>query len=166
VVLFAGFSLVSAGILAFEREGRDGELGIALASWARLTLAVVSALLAALALALWIDPTELADASPFELPPLGGRFAGCWIALLAVLAGWGALRNRVEEARLPLLAIATLSLGALIAALRTIADLEPAGRAGAYMAAIALLLASSVLLMAKLPGLPLDRAVHKRDIPS
>jgi hypothetical protein len=140
-------------------------VALGLALWARLTLALICALLAALALALWIDPTGLADASPFKLPPLGGRFAGCWIALLAVLAGWGALRNRVEEARLPLLAITTLSAGALIAALRTIADLEPAGRAAAYIGAVSLLLASGALLLARLPGPALDTVVNKRDSP-
>jgi hypothetical protein len=168
-VLFAGFSVLTAAVLAFERDERADEIGVRLAPWARLTLAVISILLGALAIALWIDPTALADASPFELPPLGGRFAGSWVALLAVLAGWGALRNRAEEAWLPVLAIVTLSAGALVAAFRTISDLEPAGRAAAYIAAITLLLASGLLLLAKFPKLPrfpLDRVVDKRDSPS
>jgi hypothetical protein len=93
---------------------------------ARTALALVSGLLAVVALALWIDPTGLSDDSPFTLPPLGGRFAGSWIALLAVLTGWGAWRNTKEEAWLPALALVLLPAGGLVAALRTIDDLDPA----------------------------------------
>jgi hypothetical protein len=108
----------------------------------RLLFAGVAALLAALALALWIDPTALP--ATFELPPLGGRFAGSWVALLAVLAGWAALRNRVDEARLSAVAVAALSAGALIAALRTLADLQPAA---AYTAALIVLLAIGAVVL-------------------
>jgi hypothetical protein len=75
---------------------------------------------------LWIDPTGFADATLFDLPPLGGRFAGSWIALLAVLTGWAAVRNTREEAWLPALGVVTLPAGALVAALRTIEDHDPA----------------------------------------
>jgi hypothetical protein len=107
-------------------------------------------LLGALALALWVGPTAPDDASPFHLPPLGGRFAGSWVALLAVLAGWGALRGRVEEARLSVLALVTLPAAALVAALRTISDLKPAGTAAAYIGALAMLLVTGLLLLASL----------------
>jgi hypothetical protein len=118
------------------------------------------ALLGALAIALWIDPTGLSGASPFELPPLGGRFAGSWVALLAVLAWWAALRNRSDEARLSALALVTLPAGALIAALRTLPDLE---QAGGYLAAILVLLATgAILLRALKPQVqpPYPRAVN------
>jgi hypothetical protein len=59
------------------------------------------------------------DPAAFELPPLGGRFAGSWTVMLAVLSGWAAVRNRAEEARLPALALVALPLGALAAAART-----------------------------------------------
>ena len=126
VVLFAGFSLVTTWLLV-SGDGDDGPAGEPLAQWVRAVLAVVSALLAALALALWIDPTGLGDSSPYNLPPLGGRFAGSWVALLAVLTGWAAIRNTKQEAWLPCLALAALPGGGLIAALRTIDDLDPAG---------------------------------------
>jgi hypothetical protein len=98
--------------------------------------------LGVLALALWIDPTGLA--APFDLPPLGGRFAGSWVALLAVLVGWAALRNRTDEARFSALALLTLPAGALIAALRTLPDLDPAA---GYIAVVVLLLVIGAALL-------------------
>jgi hypothetical protein len=146
VVLFAGFSLVTVGILAFGNPEQNDEPGEPLAPWVRLVLAAVAVLLGVLAAALWIDPTGLA--APFDLPPLGGRFAGSWVALLAVLAGWAALRNRTDEARLSALALLTLPAGALIAALRTLPDLEPAA---GYIAVVVLLLVTGAVLLRGLP---------------
>ena len=97
-----------------------------LPAWVQTALALVSGVLAITALALWIDPTGASDESPFLLSPLGGRFAGSWIALLAVLTGWGAWRNTKDEGWLPALALVTLPAGALVAACRTIGDLDPA----------------------------------------
>ena len=148
VVLFAGFSVITTGVLLLGGGG-DGR-GAPLTRWARVVLAAASGLLGGLALALWIDPTALSGPSPFDLSPLGGRFAGCWLALLAVLTGWAALRNRDREARLSVLALVTLPAGALVAALRTISDLEPTGAAIAYLAVIALLLASGLWLLGSL----------------
>jgi hypothetical protein len=147
VVLFAGFSLVTLGLLALGGPEQSDEPREPLAPWARLVLAAVAAVLAALAIGLWIDPTELAAAAPFELPPLGGRFAGSWVALLAVLAGWAALRGHADEARLSVLALVTLPAGALIAALRTLPDLDPAG---AYIAVIVVLLATGAVMLRSL----------------
>lgn len=143
MVLFAGFSLVTAGILAFgnPKEQTD-EPAEPLAPGMRLVLAATAIVLGVLALALWIDPTGLA--APFDLPPLGGRFAGSWIALLAVLAGWAALRNRTDEARFSALALFTLPAGALIAALRTLPDLDPAA---GYIAVVVLLLLTGAVLL-------------------
>ena len=142
VVLFGGFSLVTAGLFALGGPEREEEAAPPLAPWTRLLFATLAALLGSLAVALWIDPTALA--APFELSPLGGRFAGSWVALLAVLAGWAALRNRADEARLPALALAALPAGALIAALRTLPDLEPAG---GYIAVVVLLFAVGMTLL-------------------
>lgn len=143
MVLFAGFSLVTAGILAFgnPKEQTD-EPAEPLAPGIRLVLAATAIVLGVLALALWIDPTGLP--APFDLPPLGGRFAGSWIALLAVLAGWAALRNRTDEARFSALALFTLPAGALIAALRTLPDLDPAA---GYIAVVVLLLLTGAVLL-------------------
>ena len=151
VVLFAGFSLVTVGLLALGNPEGPDEPAEPPAPRARLVLAAVAALLGTLATALWIDPTALAAAGPFDLSPLGGRFAGSWVALLAVLAGWAALRNRVDEARLSVLALITLPAGALIAALRTLPDLDPAGW---YIAVMVGLLATGAMLLRGLQPAP------------
>ena len=44
----------------------------------------------------------------------------------------------------------TLPAGALVAALRTLGDLEPAGPAAGYIAALVLVLATGALLLASL----------------
>ena len=83
IVLFAGFSLVTLWLLLAGGEPDDATASAEpLPAWTRATLALVAAILGLLAVALWIDPSGLADASPYNLPPLGGRFAGSWIALL------------------------------------------------------------------------------------
>jgi len=123
VVLFAGFGAVTIGLLARRAPRRPGPPA-PLAPWLRLALGAVGLALGGAAIALWADP------SAFDLPPLGGRFAGSWVALLSVLAGWAALRDRRDEARLPALALVALPAGALIGALRT-GTLEPA-----YVAAV------------------------------
>ena len=127
VVLFAGFSLVTAALLVFGQTEPGGAPAEPLAPWMRLVLRLAAVLLGAVAIALWIDPTGLTAASPFDLPPLGGRFAGSWVALLATLSGWAAIRNDRYEAQPAVVALVTLPAGALIAALRTLPDLEPAG---------------------------------------
>jgi hypothetical protein len=153
VVLFAAFALVTTGILWFGDETEPAE-GPPLVPGIRVVLASVATVLGALAIALWADPTGLAGPSPFGLPPLGGRFAGCWIALIAVLCAWAAGRNRVDEAKLPALALTALPAGALIAGLRTIDHLNPAGAAAGYLAALALLAACGAAVLASLRRVP------------
>jgi hypothetical protein len=142
VVLFAVFSATTIWILFTGGDKAEAApAGAALPGWARALMAAAGLALGALALALWIDPTGLAGPSPFDLSPLGGRFAGSWVALLATFAGWAAVRDDVEQARLPALGLVLLPAGALLAAARTIGDLEPAGVAGSYVAAAVALVA-------------------------
>lgn len=136
--LFAVFSLVTAALFFFDREVERTRPD-RLPGWARGVLGLVSVSGAVLALALWIDPTGLSGPSPFELPPLGGRFAGSWIALLATACAWGAIRDRADEARPAAFLLAFLPAGALLAGLRTIDQLEPSGTAVAYIAVLAVL---------------------------
>jgi hypothetical protein len=110
------------------------EPGPALPAWARAVLGVAALALGAAGLALWIDPAAS------SLPPLGGRFAGSWAAMLAVLAAWPAVRGRRDEARLPALALVALPAGALVAALRTTA--EPS-----YLAALVLLIVAGAAML-------------------
>jgi hypothetical protein len=158
VALFGGFSVLTTGILTLGRPEEEMRAGAPLQAWARALLGAIAVLLGALAVALWIDPTGLSGPSPFALAPLGGRFAGSWIALLAVLAGWAALSNRRDEALLPALALVALPAAVLIAALRTISDLEPARAGAAYIMVLALLVAAGLSLLASLKREGLDLA--------
>jgi hypothetical protein len=146
VVLFAAFSLVTIGLFLFEWEEEEARPA-RLQGWVRAVFGAVAIAGGALALALWIDPTGLSGPSPFDLPPLGGRFAGAWVALLAVVCGWAAVRDRVDEARLSSFALIALPAGALVAALRTIDQLDPAGTAAAYIAALTLLVLAGIAVL-------------------
>jgi hypothetical protein len=110
LVLFAGFATVT-GVLALRRE--PAAPGLPLSPAARAVFAAAAAGLAVAGVALWADPAA------FELPPLGGRFAGSWTVMLAVLAAWPAVTGRRDEAALPALALIALPAGALVAAART-----------------------------------------------
>ena len=136
LVLFAGYAIATGALLATgERTARDGT---PLPRPARALLAAVAAALTAIGTGLWIDPAGLA--------PLGGRFAGSWTVMLGFLAGWAAVANRREDARLPALALILLPAGALLGALRT-GTADPA-----YAAGLALLIASGVLARAQFPS--------------
>lgn len=145
VALFAGFGVVTS-VLAVR--GPWWPLpGPRLPVWARALLATAAALLSAAGVALWIDPAA------FSLPPLGGRFAGSWTAMLGTMAAWAALTDRRREARLPALALVALPAGALVAAART--DAEPV-----YVVALALLAiaGAAVLSVTEAPDASARRA--------
>jgi hypothetical protein len=131
--LFAGFGAVTI-VLAAARPPADAP-SERLASWARTLFALAAAALAVPGVALWADPRA------FDLPPLGGRFAGSWTVMLAFLAAWAAVRNRRDEARLPALALVALPAGALVGAARAAPWTAPW-----FLAASALLCAAGVLL--------------------
>lgn len=137
VFLFASFATIMVTILVTGRSEGAEPPRMPLPGWVRGTLAVVASLLGILAARLWIGPTGASDQSPFALSPLGGGFAGCWVALLAVLSGWGAVRNDVEETRLPALGLVLLPTGALVASVRTISDLDSGAL---YIAALSVLI--------------------------
>ena len=131
LVLFAGFAAVTTA-LAFGRYPRrpSGPLPAA----TRGVFAVIATGLAVAGVALWADP------GAFDLPPLGGRFAGSWTVMLAVLTAWPAVTNRRAEAVLPALALIALPAGALVAAARVgVAD-------PLYLAALVTLLAAGVVV--------------------
>jgi hypothetical protein len=136
VALFATFAAVTSA-LAIAGHGRRAAPGAAPARLVRVALAAVALALGAVGVALWVDPGSLQPASPFALPPLGGRFAGSWIVMLAVLAGCGALARTRKASELPAVALIALPGGALLAAVRTFGEMDPA-RSG-YVAALVLL---------------------------
>jgi hypothetical protein len=145
--LFAAFGLTTTALAVTGPWRR--EPGPALARWARGVLGGAAVALGAAAVALWVEPEA------FSLPPLGGRFAGSWAAMLAVLAAWPAARGRAAEARLPALALIALPAGALLAALRAGADPR-------YAAALALLLAVGTAALSAARGGAARRARSAR----
>lgn len=149
VALFAAFGITTS-VLAVRGPWWPTP-GPRLPVWARGLLGATASVLAGVAVALWIDP----DA--FSLPPLGGRFAGSWVAMLATLAAYPALTNRGREARLPALALVALPAGALVAAARTGAD-------PGYLLALVLVAAAgtAVLAVSEAPGGAVRRARSAR----
>jgi hypothetical protein len=135
LVLFAGFALATAAVLVMGE--RPARAGTPLPRWSRALFAAIAAALTGAGLALWIDPAPLA--------PLGGRFGGAWSVMLGSLAGWAAIANRREEARLPALALIALPAGALLGAARTGAD-------PAYVCGLLLLIAAAAAQADELLG--------------
>jgi hypothetical protein len=141
VVLFSVFTVITTGLLVVGRRVSAAVPPVA-APWSRPPLIAVAAALALLAALLWAAPEAVSAVTPFRLPPLGGRFAGCWVAMLAALAGWAAWHNTDCRSRYPILALIALPAGMLLGALRTIGELEPAA-SGGYLAGLALVLVSA-----------------------
>ena len=151
--LVAAAVVLSLSVLAASLAHRDVFDFDRLQAWAWFSLvagfgAITTALVVGgLAIALWVDPVDVGKAGPFELPPLGGRFAGAWLALLAVAAGWVVVRDRAQEAWLAALALIAVPAGALLGALRTLPDLSSSGAAAAYIVALLLLMATGVAVL-------------------
>ena len=111
----------------------------------RVGLLVMAVPLLVLAIDLWSDPVGGESYLPFEPPTLSGRVLGTWAFLLAAVAVWSALRDRVGEAWPALLALALFPIGALIAAARSFTDLETDGRWG-YVVVLVVWLAVALAL--------------------
>lgn len=120
LILFTAFSAVSLWLLV---AGSDRGGGDELLTRDRSLLWVAAAALGAIAVVLWAAPADLA-ASPYELPELGGRFAGSWAAMLAAIAGWAAATGDRAQGRLAGLALALVPAGVAIGGLRTLGQLE------------------------------------------
>jgi hypothetical protein len=147
VVLFAAFSVVTGALYLFNRGDGDVESG-SLPGSVRALFGAVAIAGAALALALWIHPTGLSGPAPFEVPALGGGFAGSWVALLATVCAVPAVSNRADEARSAAYLLICLPAGVLVAGLRTIDQLQPTGAGAAYLAVLALLVILGVAALA------------------
>jgi hypothetical protein len=156
VVLFSVFAVTTIGLLVIDRRVTAAVPDVR-QPWLRPLLIAVAAALALLAALLWAAPEAVSTVSPFRLPPLGGRFAGCWVAMLAALAGWAAWHNTDSAARYPILALIALPAGMLLGALRTIGALEPSA-SGSYLAALALVLVAGGAALTGLTARPTKQA--------
>lgn len=145
--LFIAAPVAAAALLyALRDEGPPGG-GARLPELLRAALAALALLYLIAAVALFADPVGVGDAMPFALPEMGGRFIGSFALALAVLAAWPVARGR-DEARLPLFGLAVWPAGALIAALRHLDDLEPAGSRTGWIVLLVLLMLAGAALMA------------------
>jgi hypothetical protein len=144
LALFALFSAVSVWLVA---AGPRASASPPLPAPLRAVLALVALGLGAVAAALWIDPEALE--APFPLPPLGGRFAGSWVALVAVLCAWAAARNSASDGRWAGVGLVALPAGALAAAARTAPDLD---HGLAYALVLAALVTTGAVILAARPG--------------
>lgn len=148
MVLFPVFALVVAVVVIAEPDTQEAEAVQRLGTGPRLAAGVLATALAVGAVALWIDPLAVDDALPFALSPMGGRFVGCWLALLAVLAASALRHGDDADAGLPAVALAVFPLSALIAATRVLPDLAGGWSTAGYLAAIVSVVAVGAWLAA------------------
>jgi hypothetical protein len=120
VVLFALAPVSAAFILV--TAPREPSSGSPLPTWARVGLGVVAALFAALAVTLWVDTwrEDASGPSPFDLVGLTGAYIGAWCSFTAVMAGWAAVRGRWDDARVPLVTMAAVAGGLVLASARAV----------------------------------------------
>jgi hypothetical protein len=149
VALFVGTPLAFSCFLYLQRgqrlAGRDP-----LPGWARAVLTLLGVIYLRLAAGLVLAPARMqADASPFRLPGLSGRFIGAWCAFLAVVAVFAGARNSCREAAFPLRALVLWPAAGALAAIRSFDDLQPSGRRTAYLVLLAVL---AVLAFVALAG--------------
>ena len=121
LAIFTGAPIAVTVVLVAKRhEHAPVEGRRPMAPWTRVVLAAIAVALATLAVLLMLDPTrrELSEHSPFPLIGLTGAYLGAWCAFAALLAGWSAWCNDWRQARVPVLTLAALPIGALIAMAR------------------------------------------------
>jgi len=151
IVLFAVTPILVAAILIAHPPGRQAVVAgdeAPLLGWVAVVLGLFSLAFLGHGIELWIDPAKFGRTFPFDLPPLGGRFIGCWLVFLAVLTGYAALRRRRSEALVTLVALPAFAGGALAGALRTFDQLHPPAERASYVAVLAVLSLVGLVLLA------------------
>jgi hypothetical protein len=141
-------SPLAYGTILFLQRGRVTATGDSLRPWVRVVLWVLAVGYGALAVLLLFAQDSSARRTPFALVALSGRFLGCWALFLATLAAFAAVRNRWNEARIPLLALAAWPAAALLAALTRYGDLVSGRRVSYVVAVVVLLVVSAAMLVA------------------
>jgi hypothetical protein len=146
LAIFTGAPIaVTAVLVAKRHEHPPAEGRRPMALLVRLVLAAMALVLATLGVLLMLDPTrgELSEHSPFALIGLTGAYLGAWCAFAALLAAWSAWCNDWRQARVPMLTLAALPVGALLAMARV-----PDAASFAYAGALVAVTAVSVACLA------------------
>jgi hypothetical protein len=140
------------GTILFLRRREPVVPGPPLSGGLRLALGALAALLVALAVLTWVDRSAVEELVPFALAPMGGAFLGAWALFLAVLAGWAAGRGGRDEAWLPLVGLLAFALGAIVAAVRSWADLADGRRVGYVVALAVVAVLAGIALRRRAPS--------------
>jgi hypothetical protein len=143
VVLFIASPITFALLLWTGRHAQPPPGDPRLHPAARAVLGALGAVFAGLAVWVWVSTR---GPVPFDMAPLGARFLAAWLAFLAVLAAWAAVRPTRSEVRVPLLALAGYGIGGLLAAAVHPRDLG-AGAVG-YLAGLVIVVAVPALVLA------------------
>ena len=110
-----------------------------MAGWTRAVLAAMAVVFVVVGVLLLLDPTrtEMSGDAPFALVGLTGAYLGAWCTFAAMLAAWSAWCDDWHQARVPVLTLAGLPAGALVALARTpTGDAEGAGYAAGLVVAL------------------------------
>jgi hypothetical protein len=128
LAIFTGAPIAVTAALLTKRHERPLTVGTPMAAWVRVLLAVVGSLLAVVGVLALLDPSrrELSEHAPFALVGLSGAYLGAWCAFAAMLAAWSAAVGEWCQARLPVLVLAALPVGALLGLTRTPEGVSPA----------------------------------------
>jgi hypothetical protein len=144
IVVFGVAPFVFVAMLLAEGWRPEARIAAHRPLWARVMLGVLAAAFLAGATSLWWDPVAVGSRLlPFEPAPLGVRFLGSWMATVAVLWAWAAVRPP-RDGRVALAGAAMFLLGALVGAARTYGQLEPGSRV-AFLLVLAILAGISLL---------------------
>jgi predicted secreted protein len=149
MVLFVVAPLSVAAILVSRRDDLGRDAGARLVPWTRAVLAVLAMAFGVLAVLIWIDATsvDLSEAIPVGLRALTGKYVGAWCSFLALLLGWGAVRDRWSDARVAVVTVGMAALSTLLAAARSFDELT-GGRGGWVLSAAAVAVVAGLVLWA------------------
>jgi hypothetical protein len=146
IALFSASAVGFVVVLAASRaEGGGPPDGVS--RWARVTLGILSGILAYGAAIAWLSAAAVAE--PAGRSPIvpSSRLLGCLLAFFATLAAWPVVRRPWQEARMPLLGLVAVPVGALAATVGLPPDLPSRTGRLWYVAGLCLLLLVLVLLV-------------------
>jgi hypothetical protein len=142
VVLFIASPVTFAVLLWAGRHVQPPPDDARLSHASRIALAALAVAFAVLAVWFW---ARTDGPVPFQVAALGARFLAAWLAFLAVLAAWPAVRPTRTEARVPLLALVAYGIGGLLAAAAHPGQLGP-GALGYVTALLGVVAAAGLIL--------------------